>query len=435
VWIFKRKRLVKLVHLGGQVLFIPYFYLYKAVKNRKPILKYKILSYMLILRALSAAAQPVLFENKLKEAFEKAALENKLVFIEYYNSTCHFCLQLEPLFSNLNLGKFYNTHFVNYKLNTKDMKREDSLFISGTGLKLTTVPVFLFFDAKGIFLHHSDTKPEVDYLVAIGNKAIDPEERDAGLEKKYKKGDRSIKVLYANSIKAQLYDQDSLQTILTDELFDAFPKEDLGNKKSYTITKNCVNSIDNGFFQYWIQHLDKMNELEAEPYKGQGKKRLGEIVRISILSKESETWGLKKIALAKGYILQTDLSKIPDAFFWERETRLLVAQKKYVDALAIGKRMLETEKTGVKASVGIIHHFLDILNTHNELNAVKQWLDDISGKGEDIKDKADLMYLNAFFLIKNKEKEKARNSIAAAMAFYKKNKLDTKSLTDLANKN
>jgi thiol-disulfide isomerase/thioredoxin len=398
-------------------------------------LKYKTLSCILILHVLAATAQPVLFESNLKAAFEKAALKNKPVFIEYYNSTCHFCLKLEPLFGDSSLGRFYNTHFVNYKLNTKDMKKADSLFISSTGLKLTSVPVFLFFDSKGIFLHHADTKPVVDYLLEIGRKAIDPDERDEGLEKKYWNGDRSIKVLYANSLLAQLYNQDSLQTIMADELFRAFPIADLGSKKSYTITRNCVNSIDNGFFKYWIQHLDKMDELETDAYKGQGKKCLAEIVRTCILSKESENWGLEKIAVIKEYVLQTDMSKVPDAFFWERETTLLVGQKKYEDAFVLGKKMLETEKTGVKASVPVIHHFLDLLNTQNELATVKHWLDELSGMAEDIKDKADLMYLDALFFTENKEKEKARTAVSAAIAFNKKNKLDTTSLTELANKN
>ena len=128
-----------------------------------------------------ALGQSVHFENSLKTAFEKAKQENKPVFIEYYNSECPVCRKLEPYFSDARMGDFYNTHFVNYKLNTKDMIKEDSLFMAKSGIKFTHVPYFLFFDANQKFLHYSDTKPEVDYLIEIGIKALNPVERDANL--------------------------------------------------------------------------------------------------------------------------------------------------------------------------------------------------------------------------------------------------------------
>ena len=142
---------------------------------------------------------------------------------------------------------------------------------------------------------------------------------------------------------------------------------------------------------------------------------------------------MEKIAEVKKYILLTELSKDPEAFFWEQETTLLVQQKKYSEALAIGKQMLDEEKKGIKASLGVIRHFFNILSTSNELNIVKKWLDKIASRSEDISDQADIMYLNALYYTKTNQAEQARKTIAAALVFYQKNKLDTKLLTDLNN--
>ena len=231
----------------------------------------------------------------------------------------------------------------------------------------------------------------------------------------------------------QLYNKDSLATILADELFKAFPKSDLGNKKSYIITKNCVTSIENGFFKYWIQNMDKLVGMEPENHYGQEKQRMADIVRKSIFSKASETWDLEKIAEVKKDILLTELSDNPEAFFWEKESKMLAEQKRYDEALKIGSMELDEEKSNVTASLGIIHHFMSILNTANELNTVKKWIDKIAPRTDNISDKADVMYLNALYYTKTNQSERAKNEIADALEFYKKNKLETKLLTDLSN--
>jgi Highly conserved protein containing a thioredoxin domain len=266
--------------------------------------------------AFFATAQHLQFEKNLGSAFEKAKLEGKPVFIEYYNSDCPVCIKVGKLFdNNEKVAGFYNSSFVNYRIDTHEMSKPDSLFIVSTKLSFTSIPYFLFFDSNENLLHVSAIQVDADALISTGVKALNPTERTSGLVNKYRKGDRSIKTLYAYSQLVQLYNNDSLTTVLADDLYRSFPKDDLGNKKSYTITKNCVNSIENGFFKFWIKHIDKLDGVESEKQKGEGKEMLGEIVRKSIFSKERKNWSEKKIAEVKKYILLTGLSQQPDAFF------------------------------------------------------------------------------------------------------------------------
>lgn len=261
-------------------------------------------------------AQALRFENNLSNAFEKAKHENKPVFIEYYNSDCPVCMKVGKLFeSNDKLVSFYSKSFVNYRIDTYAMSKSDSMFIVNTKLSFTSIPYFLFFDSNANLLHVSAINVDVDVMIRIGATALNPNERDSGLATKYSRGDRSIKTLYAYSQLVKLYNNDSLTTVLADDLYKSFPKNDIGNKKSYTITKNCVNSIENGFFKYWINHMDKLDEFESEKHKGEGKEMLGEIVRKSVFSKSSKSWNQEKITEVKKYILLTGLSKTPDAFF------------------------------------------------------------------------------------------------------------------------
>ena len=393
-------------------------------------IKQTLLIYFFILLLLPANAQPVHFEKSLQEAFTKAGLEKKPVFIEYYNSLCVVCNRLESVFSNVKLGEFYNAHFVNYKLNTEKMKTEDSLFMVRSKLKFTAVPYFLFFDASENFLHYSDTKPDVDFLIEAGTKALNRDERVGGLKLKYEKGDRSIKTLYAFSQLNQLYKNDSLSMILADDLFTAFPANELGSRKSYVIMKNCVKSIENGFFKYWIQHTDKLEGLKAEKLEGEEKKVLAEMVRLSVYSKASEQWDLEKIGQVKQYILLTGLSNNADIFFWQQESTLLVAQKKYAQALNIGRQMLDTEKN-VQTELSIVKHFLKIINTGNELKTVKQWKDKIVVKPDDLQSKGESMYLDALYYSKTNHKKQGAKTLKEALEFYKQNNLDAGPLNDL----
>ncbi|MEI8087209.1 MAG: thioredoxin family protein [Paludibacter sp.] len=275
-----------------------------------------LLLFCLLSSACFVAAIPLQFENNLTSAFEKAKIENKPVFIEYYNSDCPVCIKVGKILeNNEKLVDFYNKSFVNYRIDTYKMSKPDSLFISNTKLSFTSIPYFLFFDSNENLLHVSAINVEVDVLINIGATALNPNERTSALANKYSKGDRSIKTLYAYSQLVQLYNNDSLTTILAEDLYKSFPKNDLGNKKSYIITKNCVNSIENGFFKFWIKNMDKLEGFESEKNKGEGKQILAEIVRKSIFSKKSKSWNQEKIAEVKKYILLTELSKNPDAFF------------------------------------------------------------------------------------------------------------------------
>ena len=136
--------------------------------------------------ALSAYAQVVNFEPSLQTAFEKAAQQHKLVFVEYYNTECPVCKKLEPVFANDELSKFYNENFINYKLNTEHIKKEDSVFIQRAGLKFESVPYFLFFDSNQRFVHYSGTKQDISYLINAGKTALNPTERTTNLVNKYK---------------------------------------------------------------------------------------------------------------------------------------------------------------------------------------------------------------------------------------------------------
>ena len=400
---------------------------YTAIQQVKPVF----INIILLCSSLFCMAQTVNFEPSLKIAFEKAKQQHKMVFVEYYNAECPVCIKLEPVFADTGLSKFYNENFINYKLNTKGIKSEDSLFIQQAGFQFESVPYFLFFDNERDFVHYSGTKQDITYLINAGKTALAPGERSADLPSKYNSGNRTIKTLYAYSNLLELYKNDSLRYIIADELFKAYPKEDLGKEKSYIITKNCVNSINNGFFIYWLNHIDEIKAFEKNAKNAHQTNVLGDILQKSINSNERKSWDLAKIRSVKEMILKTEMSKEPDAFFWEQESALLVKEKRNNEALELFKLQIANDSDVISSTTYTIDHFLNLFTDRLSLDRIKIVIDRLSAKKTDKTEKADLMYSAILYYKKVNDKKTANQLGARAVSFYKANKIDAGKLNRL----
>ena len=400
-------------------------FIFGANKIVLPVMKAGFINTLLLFSSLFCLAQPVNFEPSLKMAFEKARQQHKMVFVEYYNAECPVCKKLEPVFADTELGKFYNENFISYKLNTEQIKKEDSLFIQKAGFKFESVPYFLFFDNDQVFVHYSGTKQDITYLINAGKTALEPGERSADLPAKYNSGDRTIKTLYAYSSLIELYKNDSLRTILADELFKAYPKEELGKEKSYIITKNCVNNINNGFFIYWVNHIDEIKTFEKNAKSTHQTNVLGDILQKSVNSNERKGWDLAKIREVKAMILKTAMSKDPDAFFWEQESALLVKEHHNNEALELFKLRIANDSDVISASAYTIDHFLNLFSERQNLDKIKNVIDRLSAKKTGKTEKAGLMYSAILYYKRINDKKTAKKLGADAVSFYTANKIDT----------
>ena len=379
----------------------------------------------------SCSAKGVKWEPSLAAAFDKAAKENKMVFVEYFSSTCPHCKKVEPHFSNDTLAQFYNENFINYKLDNEKIKKEDSLFILERNLTFESVPFFLFFDKNKNFLHFSGAKAETPYLINIGKTALNPNERTASLKGKYEAGDRTIKTLYAYSTLVQLYKDEKLINTIADQLYEVYPKNTLGTSKSFIIMKNAVKSIENGFFKYWVNHIPEMKGFETGANAGKEINVLEKILRTSLLGNESKTWGLAKINEVKQMILTTKLSEDPNEFTWERESTLLVKENKVNEAFVIFNQMMKKQSDNVSYSAYIIDHFITILNDKPKIASLKTWIDALGKKKLENDEKGYLMYTNILFYKKMQDAKMVKELSAKALNFYKANDLSTTKLDSL----
>lgn len=274
------------------------------------------MKYLLLLLANIAIGQSILFEKTLDDAFLKAKLNNKVVFIYYYNEDCSVCKKTQKLFDEADLSAYFNANFVSYKINTrKELNTSDKVFLEKTGLKFESVPFLLFFDANDNYLHHSGARSSVAEIKEIGRIARNPDIRNASLERKYSAGDRSIKTLYAYADLLRLKNDFVNLNKVTADLFEAFPKKDLASTKSYIILKNVIVDIENGFFKFWINNLDKISGLDSGMRNGSEKTVLEEILLRHLSGQEHLKWSETKKKDVKEMIKKLGITDKPEVFF------------------------------------------------------------------------------------------------------------------------
>lgn len=103
--------------------------------------------FIMLAAAVTNAQSSVAFltNGNLRTVFEKAKAENKMVFLEVYAPDCSHCQQLETAFKDAKVAKFYNEHFICYKM---DMyKVETQAFLQKQKVFVSTTPTLLFYNA------------------------------------------------------------------------------------------------------------------------------------------------------------------------------------------------------------------------------------------------------------------------------------------------
>lgn len=272
--------------------------------------------FLLFFSTISMKAQ-VVFEKSLVEAFEKAKTQNKNIFIEYYNSECSVCKKLGNLLkTDTIVASYYNKRFINYALNTnKELSKEESRLLESANLHFESVPVLLYFDKNGSFLHHSGANLNAESIVNEGKRALSPNDRTASLPVKYENGDRTVRTLYAYCDLLLLNKNEHLLKRVSQELFESFKKEELPTKKSYIVLKQVVISYENGFFQYWINHIDDLKDFETGSKIGTEKLALERIVLKELSDSAIKKWNSQKVEDFKIYIKILKLSDNPNIYF------------------------------------------------------------------------------------------------------------------------
>ncbi len=117
--------------------------------------------------------------SPLTAVVDKAAEEDKLVFVDIYTDWCLPCqLMNEEVFVDENLGDFFNENFVSYKVNAEQGYGPDIV----TLFQVQAYPTLLFLDHKGRIISEKRGMAFHQELKELALKSIELNQNNGSVE-------------------------------------------------------------------------------------------------------------------------------------------------------------------------------------------------------------------------------------------------------------
>ncbi|WP_449401351.1 thioredoxin family protein [Chryseobacterium wanjuense] len=165
-----------------------------------------------------AFAQGIKFEDtNFATVLAKAKKENKLVFIDAYTTWCEPCkLMVKNVFPQKAVGDYYNSHFVNAKI---DMEKGEGIALAKK-YNVKAYLTYLFVDGNGELVHRTLGYVEENDFIQFAKDAGDPSKRLTALKQKFENGEKDpefLKTLHSLPCTMILNSQDVLWSVILTE--------------------------------------------------------------------------------------------------------------------------------------------------------------------------------------------------------------------------
>lgn len=119
------------------------------------------------------------------ELLAKAKKENKLVMVDAFTTWCGPCKWMaKNIFPNDTVGIYYNSNFVNAKI---DMEKGEGVELAKK-YGVTCYPTYLFINGNGELLHRISGSMGATEFVEVGKTAMNPAKQFSAYQRKYESG-------------------------------------------------------------------------------------------------------------------------------------------------------------------------------------------------------------------------------------------------------
>ncbi|WP_164111881.1 MULTISPECIES: thioredoxin family protein [Sphingobacterium] len=188
-----------------------------------------------------------------KKITERAALEDKLIFVDCYTSWCAPCKWMEKnVFTDSSVATFYNDKFINVKI---DMEKGEGVILRKQ-YNVQSFPTFLFVNSKGEVIHRTGSKMSVEDFLREGMTAADPKKNVSYLKQKYEKGQRDINFLLDFYLAVQKSDRSMAQKLGLD-IIKHISEQELNTELGWRVIKNLALTENDKLGKHFLANQEK----------------------------------------------------------------------------------------------------------------------------------------------------------------------------------
>ncbi len=196
------------------------------------------------------------FHGTWEEAIELAAKEQKLIFVDAYAKWCGPCKRMaRDVFSQESVGDFYNTNFINMKIDMEE----------GMGITfrrqypVSAFPTLFFIDEKGEIVKKSVGGKRTPDFIGLGKTVMASYDRSGDFAEQYEKGDRNYD-LVLNYINALNQAQKPSGKIANDFLRN---NNDLNQEQLANFLFAALVSSDTKVFDMYLDNIEAIKNIQG----------------------------------------------------------------------------------------------------------------------------------------------------------------------------
>lgn len=206
-------------------------------------------------------AQGIKFEDtNFSTILAKAKKENKLIFIDAYASWCGPCkLMVKNVFPQKAVGDYYNSHFVNAKI---DMEKGEGIELAKK-YNVKAFPTYLFVDGNGEVVHRTLGYVEENDFIQFAKDAGDPNKRLGALKQKFENGEKDPEFL-KNLAGLTMYNDAEFAARVMDRYFSGKTELD---REDVQMMLSATQSTDSPLYKTFVAKKAEITKiLPAERY-------------------------------------------------------------------------------------------------------------------------------------------------------------------------
>lgn len=180
------------------------------------------------------------FDGSYEDAQKLAKKENKAIFVDVYTSWCGPCKRMaKEVFTNKQVGDFFNRSFVSLKLDAE--KQKDNTFFKS--YQASSFPSYFWLNSDGELLHTAGSYMQPEAFIALAKEAMNSDflGKSKELKKRWDAGERTVEIL-----KEYVYEVVGKTTPdkvngLVIEFLDSKNENELRSKEIYPVVVGMVS--------------------------------------------------------------------------------------------------------------------------------------------------------------------------------------------------